>query len=78
VPLKPRSQLGCLLCGAWPAVADVFIPKDRHLALAPPDKLRGVAYALCADCRQLPDVLARVEKAATAGAAELFGQPDLN
>src|SRR4051812_41147232 len=46
--LKP-----CLMCGAAPATAAVFVPRDSGAFGARPGKQRLIFYSLCGECSEI-------------------------
>jgi len=57
----------CLLCGAPPAYAAIFVPDHPEVWGCPPGKRRLLGYALCAPCHAFPDRELRVEAAIMRG-----------
>jgi hypothetical protein len=57
---QPRP---CLLCGGPPVAAAIFKPDRPALWGGKPGKIRPLGYALCAQCKVLPDLTLHVEAA---------------
>lgn len=60
----------CLLCCGSAAVAGFLCPKDQGRFNAPPGKVRLIAYTLCAECFNRPNVTQAVEKVVFAQAGD--------